>query len=70
MVAVKVPLPKSVSVTLPDKSPANVITGDLLMTTEFAILPEAIEACVKVAKPEKTDVLETLKLFREERPET
>jgi hypothetical protein len=47
-----------------------VITGDLLMTTEFAILPEAIEACVKVAKPEKTDVLETLKLFREERPET
>jgi stage III sporulation protein SpoIIIAA len=46
------------------------MTGDLLMTTEFAILPEAIEACVKAAKPEKTDVVETVKLLRVDRPVT
>ena len=41
-VAVKVAFPNAVRVALPDKSPARVIVGDLLMVTELAISPPLI----------------------------
>jgi hypothetical protein len=70
IVAVRVALPNSERVTLPDKSPANVITGDFLITTAFSMLPVAIAAFARVAAPDKLDVPETIKVLSVERSET
>ena len=64
IVAVKVALPKLVRVAAPDKSPARVITGDLLMVVALAIspplmskLPPSISLLSKVTFPAVLNVV-------------
>ena len=53
MVAVSVPLAKLVSVTLPVRSPPNVMTGDLFIVTADAISPPSILSDTAVPVPLK-----------------